>query len=221
MRLGKDEWDRWARSISKVEDDLQATVNDRELFHGFRDVLVENREWIEQHEGVLFCDFVVRSYVARVALGIRRQVKRHDDSISLVQILSQMKECAPQLTFDFYLEQFPREPRNYIPWQEPTFASISEDGRVASTQLISSDIDELTRLTGQVEGWADRELAHLDRRGFIGSVTYDDLDAAVNALDRIACKYICLLTGRGYETLKATIVFDWRKIFSVPLRKPS
>ena len=37
---------------------------------------------------------------------------------------------------------------------------------------------------------------------------------------RLPCKYICLLTGKGYSTLKATVQFDWKKVFRVPLQKP-
>jgi len=47
-----------------------------------------------------------------------------------------------------------------------------------------------------------------------------DLDRAVDTLDEVACKYICLLTGKGYSNLKATVQFDWKKVFRVPLQKP-
>jgi len=57
----------------------------------------------------------------------------------------------------------------------------------------------------------------LGRRGF-----FKDIDTAIDALDRIACKYICVLTGEYHaeETLEATIQFPWKEIFNVPLRKP-
>jgi hypothetical protein len=217
VKLDGAAWERWGTWITKVRDDLQTTVNDRVLFHRFRDVVVENWEWIGDHDGDFFCDFVRRCYVARVALGIRRQVKMDGDSISLLRVLLQVSMCAPQLTFDFYLKQFPVEPDD--PWQRPTFAQVSDDGVVASVAIISSDIQELQGLTAQVEALADREIAHLDRRGFAGSVTFGDLDKAIDALDRIACKYICVLTGQNYTSLKAKIVRDWQRIFDVPLRR--
>jgi len=42
----------------------------------------------------------------------------------------------------------------------------------------------------------------------------------VDTLDEVGCKCICLLTGKGYSTLKATVQFDWKKVFRVPLQKP-
>jgi len=220
MRLGKDEWNRWAISVTRVQEDLQSTVNDRAVFAGFKEVVRSNGDWIDAHEGGFFCQFVLRSYIASIALGVRRQLKHRDDSISLMHVLSQMKECAPQLSFEFYLERFPRDP-DYVPWQEPTFKLVSEDGRFASERIISGDIEELKKLTSQVEAFVDRTLAHLDPRGFDGNLSVDEIENAVDALDRIACKYICLLTGKGYRSLEATIQFDWKKIFSVPLCKPA
>src|SRR5437899_5561375 len=151
MKLGKKEWARWAEWIERVKSDLQATVNDRAVFHGFGDVVRANEEWIRAHHGGYFCDFVARSYVARSAIGVRRHVKRDDDSVSLVQILSQMKDCAPQLTFEFYLQQFPRNDADGVFWQKPTFKLVSENGVVASGQIIASDIEKLKLLTVEVE----------------------------------------------------------------------
>jgi hypothetical protein len=155
MRLGKGEWDRWAGWIEKVRKDLQSTVNDHAVFEVFRNLVIENSDWIDEHEGGLFVDFVARSYVAKVALGIRRHVK-NDDTVSLMRVLCQMKACAPQLTFDFYLERFPRDPE-YVPWQEPTFGLVSDDGVIASAERIGADIAELEHLTADVEAFVDRQ----------------------------------------------------------------
>jgi hypothetical protein len=141
MKVGKKEWATWAEWIERVKSDLQATVNDRAVFHGFGDVVRANEEWIRAHHGGYFCDLVARGYVARAAMGVRRHVKRDDDSVSLVQILSQMKDCAPQLTFDFYLQQFPRNDADGFFWQKPTFKLVSENGAVASGQIIASDVE--------------------------------------------------------------------------------
>src|SRR5438874_13193289 len=85
--------------------------------------------------------------VLAAAMGVRRHVKRDDDSVSLVQILSQMRDCASQLTLDFYLQQFPRTDEDGFFWQKPTFKLVSEDGVVASRKLITDDIDKLKLLT--------------------------------------------------------------------------
>src|SRR5438128_10902634 len=138
-----------------------------------------------------------------------------------VRVLSQMSKCAPQLTFDFYLLRFPADQDDpEDPWQRYAFRQVSESGVVASAAIIAADIEELQRVTLQVAALADREIAHLDLRGPAGMVTFGDLDSAVETLDRIACKYIWVLTGAHYPgSLQPKIVRDWKRIFDVPLRK--
>ena len=219
MRLGEAEWEAWACAVETVKVDLQNTVNDAAVFDGFNDLVRSNWAWIQQNNGGYFCDFVARCYAARVAAGVRRHIKNDRDANSLVRIMAQMKNCAPQLTFEFFLRRFPREPDG-VPWQEWTFKQISFDGVSASADLIGQDLEELTRLTTGVEAFVDKQIAHLDRKGLDVRVTFDDLKLAVAKLDDVACKYICLLTGKGYSSLKATVVFDWRKIFTVPFAEP-
>lgn len=220
MPLDEDRWKRWLAWIGKVKDDLQSTIDDRAIFGAFNEEVRQNQEWIHRHHGHRFYSFVVRSYVARVALGIRRHVKNKEDSISLLRVLDQMRRCAPELTVDFYLQHFPGETED-APWMALTFRGISEDGAVASAQKIEADMQEIEKYTEQVERFADQVLAHLDKREFAGDVTFNDLDSAVDKMDEVACKYIALLTGKGYPTLEPTPQYDWKEIFTVPLRKPT
>ncbi len=220
MQLDDNVWKRWTDWISQVTADVQSTVNDRAIFQAFNEEVRQNQTWIHQHHGQVFYSFVVRCYVARVALGVRRHVKNKDDSISLLRLLDQMRNCAPQLTVDFYLRHF-RAESDEEPWMRLTFAGMSDDGLAASATKIEADIAEVERLTAQVELFADRVLAHLDKKPLTSGVTFNDLDGAVDALDRVACKYIAMLTGKGHGSLEATIQFDWKKIFTVPLRKPT
>ncbi|MGZ6142996.1 MAG: hypothetical protein ACXWLM_06640 [Myxococcales bacterium] len=220
MKLGEVEWHSWVRTIETIKADVQAIVNDDAIFQGFSEAVRANVHWIDQNHGTYFCHFVARCYAARASSGIRRHTKNNPDSVSLIRIMSQMQSCAPQLTFGFYLERFPRDPGEDFPWQEATFKQISEDGVVASAGMIARDLEEVERITSQVEAFVDKQIAHLDRKGFTGEVTFDGLASAVQKLDEVACKYICLLTGKGYRTLEATVQFDWKRIFTVPLVEP-
>jgi hypothetical protein len=220
VRLTTNEWHRWQREVSRIKEDLQGTINDRAIFQDFAALVRENGDWIDEHNGGYFTSFVARSYVARVALGVRRQVKSDKNSLSLSRLLHQIRTCAPQLTFEFFLKQFPRDP-DYVPWQEPTFRYLSKDGRVVSEIVLASDLKSIVDTSGKVEAYADRMLAHLDKRGFDGSLAFTDLDRSIDKLDKVACKYICFLLGHYHDTLKATVQFNWKRIFGVPWQKPT
>ncbi len=219
IKLDLERWDRWVQWIEKVRIDLKSALVDRTVFRGFSDIVSDNRAWIAEHYGGRFCEFVARAYVARVAAAVRRHSRSHKDAITLTGILEQMERCAPQLTFDFFLERFPGGGEAHFT-QSATFKYVSQDGRVASEALIRQDIDELQRLTTKVEAFVDKELAHLDRKGLATPATFNDLDSALDALDQMACKYLTLLTGGHRDALAGTIQEPWEEIFTVPLIKP-
>jgi hypothetical protein len=207
-------WQKWARRIK--EDVSLRLVQPRQVFRGFAEVVNGNREHITGRNGGVFCAFIKRGYAAQVAMAIRSHVKVDKDSISLMRLLVQLRDSAPRFTFEFFLEQFPRDP-NYVDWQTGTFGQFSEDRVKVSARIVQSDIDQLKGLTSQVEAMADRSIAHLDKRGFAGSVTLGDLDRCIDAFDNLVCKYLTLINGSGYSTLEPSILFDWEDIFRVPL----
>jgi hypothetical protein len=219
IKLDLERWDRWVQWIKKVRIDLKSALVDRTVFRRFSDIVGENREWIAEHYGGRFCEFVARAHVARIASAVRRHSRSHRDAITLTGILEQMEKCAGQFTFDFFRERFPSGGEDHFT-QRATFKYVSQDGRVASEALIRHDIEDLHELTTKVEAFVDKELAHLDRKGLATPATFNDLDSALDALDRMACRYLTLLTGGYRDTLAGTIQDPWEEIFTVPLIKP-
>jgi hypothetical protein len=106
-----------------------------------------------------------------------------------------------------------------VVWQKPTFAHFSDDGRVVSAAKDEADIVFLRTLTAKVVDLCDKELAHLDKGGYSGTVTFGEVETCINAFDQLVCKYFKLITQSmaGYSTLEATILNDWEKIFTVPM----
>lgn len=207
-------WQEWTQRI--MHDVQNRLVNPRQVYRDFAEIVNANVEHIGHHEGGVFCKFVQRCYGSHAAMAIRSQIKKKDDSVSLMLLLSEIRDSAHNFTFEFYLQQFPID-SSYVDWQSETFSLFSEDGAVVSAQTVQKDIDDLKRVTAQVETLVDRSLAHLDKRGFDGDVTFGDLDACIDAFDQLVCKYLRLIDGRSFITLEPTILLDWKKILRVPL----
>jgi hypothetical protein len=216
------EFPKWRDWAKRIEDDVTSRlVYPRQLFRDFAETVNGNLKHICDYEGGTFCKFVQQCYGSHVAMAIRSHVKCDRDSISLKRLLVQIRECANQFTYEFYLRQFPIRP-NYVDWQRPTYSQFSKDGKAVSEEIVRIDIEALETLTAQVEGFVDRSLAHLDKRGFQGTVTFGGLDQCVDAFDDLVCKYLKLICGGGPTTLEPTILDDWKQIFTVPLemRRP-
>lgn len=220
MKLDDDTWQRWQGRCKVIKDDLSGDVGDNSTARHFRQMVQDNQAWIKQHQGLPFCSFVLRSDVTRAALGVRRHVKNDKKAVSLVRLMSQMATCAHAITVEFYLQHFPAGAEG-IEWQEASFQTLSADGTKVSAQIIDADLAGLKQLAATIEGFADRKLAHLDKRGFDGRFAWRDLDACIDDFNSVACKYLCFLTGTARTSLAPVLQYDQERIFKMPLIKPS
>ena len=124
MKFDDATWARWGSWLDAIKDDLQTAIADVDVFRTFARVTHENGEWIAEHQGWYFCRFVGRCYSQRMALAVREQTK-DNDSPSLMRILSQIRACAPEITFERYMRYFPPK-KGRPPWQALTFKSVCD-----------------------------------------------------------------------------------------------
>jgi len=221
MKVDKNAWAKWQRWVSRIQLDLQTTVNDQAQFDVFRDVVVENAEWIGSNDGSGFVYLVRSSFRAHAFMTIRRQVKEKDDAVSLVRLLNQVAEQAHQLTYERYLEFHPLDPTVHE-WQRDAFGKLSENGVVVSRGLVEGDRDRAKQLSASAEEIADREIAHLDPRGPEAKATFDELRDCFCLFDELAVKYVRFFTGIAFHdnSLKVRLPPDPRRVFRYPLIKP-
>jgi hypothetical protein len=103
VKVDANVWKKWQDWAERIREDFGQVVEDRDVHEGFRRVVQENGDWIDENQGALFVDFIKRNYVGNAFMGVRRQLKVDDDSISLMRLLRQMADQAHQITLDFYL----------------------------------------------------------------------------------------------------------------------
>lgn len=224
MKVDVAAWKKWQGWAERIYEDFRQVVEDRDIHEGFREVVQENGDWIDSNEGGLFIDFVKRNYVSSAFMGVRRQLKVDDDSISLMRLLGQMAAQAHQITFDFYMTIFPFEAeqdKDGWVWQRETFRSFTTDGKTVSAEMIQADALKARTLAAEIEKAADRTVAHNHKGDHKSNVTFDDLRASIHEFDELACRYIGFLTGKGWTSCGPSIVFNWRRVFDHPFRKPT
>jgi hypothetical protein len=218
VKFDEAAWSRWGERMKMIRDDVSRTRNDAAIFSTFRRVVGENHEWIDQHHGARFCQFVVRSYVSAASLGVRRHAKK--EAASMAGLLSQIHKCAARITFPFYQSKFPRNP-NDVDWQTVSFSRFSTDGGTVSAGIVERDLSDLEQISETIETYADRVIAHLDARGFDRSFSFSDLESAIRKFDELVCRYEGFLSGSAPNSLEAVVQYPWERIFDVPLRQPS
>jgi hypothetical protein len=181
MKLDDNTFDKWVQWLEKIESDVYTMVNNQQIYKYFFSVVNANIEHIMANEGSLFCDFVRQCYGVQAAMGIRRHIKGDGRSISLMRLLKQMKQCASQFTYDFYLKYYPVINGEEV--QKFKFQEFSDDGKIISEHKIDNDIQELEKIAPKVPDLVDRIIAHLDKRGLKGQVTYNDIEESINILN--------------------------------------
>lgn len=220
MKLTHQEWTKWQEWMRKIHDDLSPVVDDQEIAREFDAVINANAAWIDAHEGGYFCDFVRRSHAIAALLAIRRHLDGDSKSASILRLLSQMSMCAEQLTYARYLQQFPEEKDQQVPWQQFTYEQFSRDGVTFDRSIVDADIAKTEEVAHNIKTLVDRSFAHLDQRGCTETITYKEARDAVDHFNRLVCKYHGFITSHGYGDLKASIVFPWKRIFKVPFIRP-
>jgi hypothetical protein len=211
MKLDKEAFEKWQKWADQIKADLMELMDYKQIHDHFISVINGNLEHVNQNNGKKFCNFVRKCYAVQAAVGIRRHMKSDKKSISLMRLLDQMKECSNQFSDDlFRRECFP------LPHK-----GITEEGflncAIVSKQEIERDIALLKDIADKVESLVDQRVAHLDKRGYREDITYQDIDDSLNVFNKIACRYIALLTGHNYSTLKPEVQYNWKTIFTVPL----
>ena len=214
MKFTMEVWDRWQAWVLRIKEDLQSVVDDHAVFDEFREMVNENGDWIDRNHGQVWVGFVARAYGSHIASGIRRHIKNSKDSVSLMRLMTQMKVAASSVTYEFFLERFPPG-EGEVPWQADTFALLSVDGQTLCSARIATDIEKTGCLSQSVEKLVDHSIAHLDKRGYDGLVTFREMTQLVDHYNALTCKYLRFLTGKGHSSLEASIQDPWQSIFRV------
>jgi hypothetical protein len=86
-------------------------------------------------------------------------------------------------------------------------------GKHIDPQVVRSDVEDLISAGKRVEELADRRIAHHDKKEVSAPPTYNDVDACINLLDRLYCRYNLALHAAAQATLNPTYQYDWKEIF--------
>ena len=116
MKLDKSVFQKWYDWMEKIRLDLENILNYQQICEYFENVVNNNLEHIKKNNGRIFCDFVRYNYAICAAVCIRRHKRTDGDSISLMRLLQQIKKCASQFNYNFYLEIYPLNPAE-PPWR--------------------------------------------------------------------------------------------------------
>lgn len=218
--------DRWVTMIDRVYDELTDLMWQREQIRMVGKMIDENPQLLKNAKPFLW--EVRRWYMVFAAMAVRRQTDRGDKLVSLTQLLTEMRQHPRCISRDLHVERF----RELYPNGDEFFESAIVDGlwdkwRDSSGDLsverLDADLLSLAQESKIVYAFASSTLAHTSKNA-IGkdfNLTFNDLDAVIDNLERLTIDYYALLTGRGCNTLLPTPQFDWHQQFTFAWKTPN
>lgn len=207
-----EKWKRWL--VDDICGEIVELVTNKHIFWKIQDMIKRNPNIQKQNS---FYRFIGQTYYDYGVIGVRRQIKFDTCSISFVRLLKEIIETPCVLSrkrfVNLYLIDMKDEANKIF---DQWFSGRCTDH--IDPNMVRQDLDELKKHGGKLEEFADRRVAHHDRRTPKTIPTYSELDTAIDCLKKLTRKYRLLVTADDIgEDLVARFIEDyWEEIFSQP-----
>ena len=195
-----------------MRHDMSDLFGRREIFWELQDVAKHNPRILSPRA---FFDWMCWNYVSAVSTGIRGFVDQHHESRSLWRMLYEILDNPGVLDRETHARMYARGPG--IAFGRDCFNAASGGRAVISQASIRSDLRRLENASDRIRRFVNKRIAHRTNPGQIRRLpTFNEVDAALQAIDAILVKYNFLLTAQGYDTFEATRQFSWREVLLEP-----
>jgi hypothetical protein len=210
---------KWVKWLEIIKSEVSDLVWSSSIYSETREIIISNPV---VNTGNRFYSWMNRNYVHTTLMGIRRQLDTHRDAVSLVKLLTDMKENCNFLTRECHLQQvfllFPPEMHMHMQrLGNKTYDDLAgKSANVFPIEKIEEDLQQLLKIEHLHKDYVDRRIAHYDKKENIETIgTYQDLYDAVAVFEGIVVKYYLLLNATTIILLPY-LDYDWKDIFKQP-----
>ena len=207
----KEKLDKWERWLQVVYDDMVNQATSRTVFRETAAIIAANPDIPKDSD---FLDFLEQWYVDSTVMGLRRQLKVKPDSVSLAGLLEDIATNPALLSRQRFVGLYPPgdQSRANAAFDKHIGAGLGH----VDTAAVREDIDKLKALATRCEEYADRFVAHRDRRSIRAVPTHAELNDALDFSERLLQKYYLLLRGNSLVSVSAKFLHPWKRIFEMP-----
>jgi hypothetical protein len=199
--------------LDTIEADIVNLLHRRQIFREVQKIVVGNPRIQGPN---VFYDWMASTYAASSVIGVRRQVDEDSRAISLLKLMREIRRSPEELTRERHLDRY----REVNPEMEE--AGDLEFDRFAGQGNphidpggVQYDISELLKATEHLERYATKRVAHSDAEAPPIIPSFDDLDRALDLLERLLKKYRLLILVKGGDVVP-TVIDAWKGIFMEP-----
>lgn len=200
---------KWMGWMKVIEGEVGNLVASKFIFQTVQGMIRVNPR---THLQSSFYEYFSQSYAAHSIIGLRRQLKCEDNSISMVRLFNEMIESPEALSREQFACAYQR-----TDWAAEDFNKFAAaDAAHIDPCRVVEDRDRLKEASRRCEDFADKRIAHRDKRVPKQPPTFNEIDCCISLLDALYVKYHLLFFAAGMETLLPKWQYDWTAIFRVP-----
>lgn len=206
---------KWLKWLKVVHDDIQQLLIKRNIFWEVQDIIKTNDKL---HKPSSFYSYLGEPYVAYISIEVRRQVKVDKQSISFARLLTELADTPAVLSRKYYVSLYKGSTSEHF--ADRDFDRFcGNDKTCISSDIVLSDLKELNLAASVVEDFADKRIAHYDKRQPKVLPRFEQVDVCLNTLDKLYCKYHMAFHASALISLMPDYQYNWKKIFTVPWLK--
>ncbi len=208
----KQKLEKWLGWMDTIQADIRGVLVAQRMHHELQEIIDTNSDLPETND---LYGRLGSTYTSHVVIGLRRQLKTGDEQVSLAAMFKEMIATPQAVTRTYYRSHYTDS--NVADLAGGHFDQFASTGASHIDQSrVQADFDELKCVTAKCEEYADRRVAHMDKRKPRSAPTYLELDAAISTLDRLYVKYHRLLFAQSMTSLLPARQYDWTSVLRIP-----
>ncbi len=207
----------WLRRFELIETDVQQTLLRRHVFHRLQEIVAANPRL---HRPSYLYDYLAETYAVSAAIAVRRHARRdRPEEAPLIGLLHDVRRTPEVLTRTRHIALY-EEVGMPADIAEREFDRLAGPGTAHfDLRHVQPDIDALHGVADRLERYATQRIAHLDTQEPTDIPNFEDLDRALDELERLVRRYRLLLRAEGGDVLPV-IVYPWEAVLEVPWIPP-
>jgi hypothetical protein len=207
-------WNDW---LSIIHTDIQWLLTNYYIYKEIHEIVKKNENIQKNNAIFAWMSTVCTDYLV---MGIRRQIDKRKDSISIVRLIEAIKKNPKVIYRKRFVGMYEATP-NMVRALPKYFGNrdfdklAGVDREYIDPKILDSDIIGLKLKAEKIKEVANKMIAHIDEDDFKDCLSQDEIEDCLDYLEALLKKYLSLFRATDYDIIPV-FQFDWLRVLREP-----